>query len=141
MKVLVCGGRGFRDRMFLFEVMSKLHKRHEFTCLVHGDAGSLVTPKPPAPPYLIGADRLAGEWAKENGIEVRSYPISQNVWNELGRYAGPERNKRMLDIEDPHLVVAFPGGPGTASMVGLARADGCPVITVPATLRAFWASL
>jgi hypothetical protein len=38
------------------------------------------------------------------------------------------RNQQMLDEGRPDLVVAFPGGAGTANMVKLARAIGCEVI-------------
>jgi hypothetical protein len=34
----------------------------------------------------------------------------------------------MLDESKPDLVVAFPGGPGTANMIKLARAAGVMVI-------------
>jgi hypothetical protein len=34
----------------------------------------------------------------------------------------------MLDEGKPQLVVAFPGGRGTADMIGRARAAGVPVV-------------
>jgi len=43
------------------------------------------------------------------------------------RRAGPERNAAMLGL-GPDLVVAFPGGSGTAGMVRLAKAAGVEVI-------------
>jgi hypothetical protein len=39
-------------------------------------------------------------------------------WERLGRKAGPIRNQRMLEEGKPDLVVAFPGGTGTAGMMG-----------------------
>jgi hypothetical protein len=44
--------------------------------------------------------------------------------------AGPIRNQRMLVEGKPDLVVAFPGGKGTAGMVTLARNAGVDVIMV-----------
>ena len=49
-------------------------------------------------------------------------------WHRLGRKAGPIRNQRMLDEGKPDLVVAFPGGTGTAGMVALACKAGVRVI-------------
>jgi hypothetical protein len=48
-------------------------------------------------------------------------------WESLGRKAGPIRNQRMLTEGKPALVVAFPGGKGTANMVAQARATNVRV--------------
>ena len=44
-------------------------------------------------------------------------------WTKHGKAAGPIRNQKMLD-ECPDLVVAFPGGKGTADMVRRAMKAG-----------------
>ena len=49
LRVLVCGGREFRNRSFLFDVLDKFHAATPFDLLIHGGAR--------------GADRLAGDWA------------------------------------------------------------------------------
>jgi hypothetical protein len=41
------------------------------------------------------------------------------------------RNQAMLDYGKPDLVVAFPGGKGTADMVRRARVAGVKVLTAP----------
>jgi hypothetical protein len=74
-----------------------------------------------------GADRLAREWAEEHCLGSECYPAD---WTKYGRAAGPIRNKQMLVEGKPDLVVAFPGGPGTADMVRQARAAGIRVIEV-----------
>jgi len=51
-------------------------------------------------------------------------------WRTHGKAAGPIRNQQMLDEGRPHLVVAFPGGTGTADMVRRAKAAGVPVMEV-----------
>ena len=51
-------------------------------------------------------------------------------WEKHGRAAGPIRNKLMLDEGRPDLVVAFPGGRGTANMVKQASAASVEVIEV-----------
>lgn len=52
------------------------------------------------------------------------YPAN---WLKYGRMAGAMRNQQMLDEEEVDLVVAFPGGKGTADMVRRARAAGIEV--------------
>lgn len=42
--------------------------------------------------------------------------------------AGPIRNRRMLEQGKPDLVVAFPGGAGTANMVRLTEAAALPLL-------------
>ena len=56
--------------------------------------------------------------------------VFQADWAGLGRKAGPIRNKLMLDEGKPDLVVAFPGGRGTAHMTRIARGAGIEVIEV-----------
>lgn len=110
MKVLVCGGRYFDDRTKLIRVLDDLLKElGEFT-LIEGDAS--------------GVDRLAGYWARKRRLTDMKFPAD---WQSHGRAAGPIRNEQMLREGNPDLVVAFPGGRGTAHMVGLAERAGVPV--------------
>lgn len=113
MRVLVCGGRDYTDRDKVFAELDSLHNAHHFTYLIEGGAR--------------GADRLAYAWAISHGIHGMEYPAE---WDEYGHAAGPIRNRRMLDHGKPDLVVAFPGGSGTADMIGLARAAGVPVVEI-----------
>ncbi|WP_442786135.1 SLOG family protein [Methylorubrum sp. SL192] len=73
-----------------------------------------------------GADALARGWARDRGIIFDSY-IADWGWS---RRAGPIRNARMLADGKPHLVIAFPGGRGTADMIRQAEAAGVPVVRV-----------
>jgi hypothetical protein len=111
--VLVCGGRGYRDRERVFAELNALDRRHGLTALIHGGAS--------------GADTLAGMWAREWGLTVWVYPAE---WAKHGKAAGPIRNQDMIDRGKPDLVVAFPGGKGTADMVRRARAANIPTIEV-----------
>lgn len=108
MKVLVCGGRNFKNFSGLSKVMSNLEPYP--TILVHGDAR--------------GADQMAGQWARNNGIEERRYPAK---WKVHGKAAGFVRNAEMLQTENPDLVIAFPGGKGTQNMIDLAKKKGYKV--------------
>lgn len=71
-----------------------------------------------------GADSLAGDWAMKNNIEQLSFPAE---WNKYGKSAGFLRNVEMLESGKPDLVIAFPGGTGTAMMCKIASAEGVEV--------------
>lgn len=68
---------------------------------------------------------MAGDWAMVNFIDVLAMPAD---WARYGRRAGAVRNQRMLDEARPELVVAFPGGTGTADMVRRTHAAGIPLL-------------
>jgi hypothetical protein len=85
--------------------------------LLHGDAR--------------GADQTIGRAAHQLGWRVQSLPAE---WGRYGRTAGPIRNRRLLEqalveaqahtspsFSASVLVIAFPGGAGTASLVQQAR--------------------
>jgi predicted Rossmann-fold nucleotide-binding protein len=106
MRVLVCGGRHFDEWKTLAKALDAL----EVTVLMQGGAG--------------GADQMALKWAETRGIPVITFPAN---WRS-GKRGGPERNAFMLAEGKPHMVVAFPGGAGTADMVRKAKAAGVKVI-------------
>lgn len=110
MRILVCGGRDFDNHALLEQTLCRLHRDDTLSLLIHGNAS--------------GADRLAGQWAHNHGIDQVSYPAN---WKAHGRAAGPMRNRRMLHHGRPQGVIAFPGGRGTAHMVELAEQAGLPV--------------
>lgn len=109
MRVLVCGGRDFTDREWLYSVLDSLPSKPMY--VIHGGAA--------------GADKMAGEWAKSRFIPALVFEAD---WKQHGRAAGPIRNQFMLDEGHPDLVIAFPGGRGTADMVRKAEAAGVPVM-------------
>lgn len=113
-KVLVCGGRDFEDSRLLYDTLDKLHAEYRFHTIIHGDAR--------------GADRMAERWADDVGLTFVEVYTAE--WEAYGRSAGYFRNQRMLDEGKPDLVVAFPGGKGTALMVELAKKAGVKVIEV-----------
>ena len=115
MRVLVCGGRDFEPEYRLVAALSVLHGQYNFSVLIEGDAR--------------GADRMAGAWADDNGVQKETY---QADWKRFGRGAGYVRNRQMLDEGRPELVIAFPGGRGTRMMIELAKEAGINVIELPA---------
>lgn len=110
MKVLVTGGRDFDLRHAVFEVLDKVNARRPVTELIHGDAR--------------GADRLCGEWARSRGVRETVCPAD---WDTHGKAAGHIRNRQMCEMR-PDVVVAFPGGRGTAHCVKTATDMGLRVI-------------
>jgi UDP-N-acetylmuramoylalanine-D-glutamate ligase len=114
MRVLVCGGRDYDDAERAVAVLDKLHQTAEgIDVLIEGGAK--------------GADRLARRWAQAEPVRIETYEAD---WENQGSFAGPARNKRMLDEGKPDLVIAFPGGKGTADMVRKARKAGVEVIEI-----------
>ena len=110
MTIVITGGRDFADRERVFLALDKVHAATPVSLLVHGDAS--------------GADALAGEWAKARGVACTPQPAD---WKRYGRGAGPARNQAMLVEFNPQLLVAFPGGKGTADMIRRAEKAGVPV--------------
>lgn len=108
MRVLVCGGRNYDNREHVFQTLESLSP--PVTRLIVGDAR--------------GADELAYIWACRRDRKPERYRAE---WDMHGLRAGPIRNQRMIDEGKPDLVVAFPGGRGTADMVRRAKAAGVPV--------------
>jgi hypothetical protein len=109
--ILVCGGRHYRDWEHVKAVLGAYLDNGHRVAIIAGDA--------------TGADAMACQWAHQNHAPLAVYHA---YWNTHGKAAGPMRNKRMLEEGKPDLVIAFPGGAGTADMVRRARASGVEVI-------------
>lgn len=144
-RILVCGGRKFASNQFhysrldvqrtaaelrfLYNVLFSLcidkdQKRHwmrKGLTIIHGDAP--------------GADRAAGKWPENTWAKVKAFPAD---WKKYGKAAGAVRNKQMLDEGTPDLVVAFPGGKGTANMISQSLYRGVPVIKITQTQIGDW---
>jgi hypothetical protein len=108
-RVLVCGGRNYSDRAKVYAELDKL----EVGLLIHGGA--------------TGADSLARDWAVSRDVPSKCYPA---LWRVHGAKAGPIRNQQMLVEGQPHLVVVFHGGRGTADMLSRSLHAGVRVHVV-----------
>lgn len=112
-RVLVCGSRRLPTKskkaalQFVWETLVELEP-----CLVIQGGG-------------YGVDLCAKEWAMNNSIPVMEFRAH---WADMGRKAGPVRNRWMALYGQPDFVLAFPGGKGTASMVSIAHELGIPVL-------------
>lgn len=113
MRVLICGGRNYTDAKRFAEVLRKLHTEAGISWIIQGGAR--------------GADTLARQWAEANGVPHTQFDAD---WENQGTFAGPARNARMLNEGQPDLVIAFPGGRGTADMVRKARKAGVQVVEI-----------
>ncbi|TSP13930.1 DUF2493 domain-containing protein [Cupriavidus campinensis] len=115
MRVLVCGGREYNDRQWVWAVLDRVHARRPITLLIQGEA--------------TGADAHAGAWAVSR--DVPRLPCSADAdFLAAGRRGGRVRNHRMLREGKPELVLAFPGHSGTAHMIEIAKDQGVKVILV-----------
>ena len=112
--ILVCGGRDYSDRDAFVAGMDlalELNVVSRPGQIIQGGAR--------------GADSLAKEWAVRQGVPCREFPAD---WKQYGKAAGQIRNAQMLNEGRPDLVIAFPGGRGTANMVARARNAGVAVV-------------
>jgi len=116
LRAAVTGGRGFSDRAFVFATFDALHAQRGVSVLISGRCPT-------------GADAHAEAWAEARGIPVEPYPAR---WEDLvapgavvrhrsdgtpyNVLAGFQRNQRMVDEAAIGVLVAFPGGSGTADM-------------------------
>ncbi|WP_271898272.1 SLOG family protein [Candidatus Phyllobacterium onerii] len=126
MKVLVCGGRKYSDKVTVWGWLQAIHLKHGIDRVIQGGAD--------------GADKLALKWCLDQSIECWNVPAD---WTDLSQpdavikarrdgtkydaKAGSRRNQRMLDEGRPDVVVAFPGGTGTADMMRRAVKAGVRV--------------
>jgi hypothetical protein len=116
-RVLVCGGRDYTGYVRLTRVLDAVHEgvrnAGKVLVIIHGNAR--------------GADLLADQYARERSLKVLPFPAD---WTNHGRSAGPIRNKLMLTSGQPHVIIAFNGGKGTADMIRQGKKAGIPVYEV-----------
>jgi len=113
MKVIVCGGREYRDSVRVFTTLDKLLAQYPGLEIISGMAK--------------GADTYAVNWADIRGVKVHRVYAD---WEKYKRAAGFIRNKRMLTDYGAEKVIAFPGGAGTANMIAIAKKAGLEVIEI-----------
>lgn len=130
--MLVTGGRHYGEATGeytrLSDALWTIHQRTPILVLVHG--------------YAKGADSCAREWAKyrQDGGDLVATMGFRADWDTYGKRAGPMRNQRMVDWvvnmkHDAKLVLACPGGRGTADCVAKARAANLTVKTLDEVLN------
>lgn len=110
MRVIIAGGRDFNNYALLSVKCDKMFLKRKPTEIVSGCAN--------------GADKLGELYAKENSIEIISFPAE---WNTHGKAAGIFRNKDMGDYAD--CLIAFWDGEskGTKHMIDYMKGLNKPV--------------
>ncbi|QIG68190.1 putative GTP-binding protein [Rhizobium phage RHph_Y68] len=113
LRVIVTGGRDFNDAKFVLTVL------REYLSQFYGERTVVM-----ASGCARNVDTFAEHFAYSTGIDFVPFPAK---WEEYGPAAGPIRNEEMLREFKPHVVLAFPGGTGTAHMKEISRRAGVPV--------------
>ncbi|WP_144378502.1 DUF2493 domain-containing protein [Mesorhizobium amorphae] len=136
-RVLVCGGRTFgevprdtpvseRPRIvavareqarLIWDTLDAYRIDGKLTVLIHGACRT-------------GADFHADRWARNCLVPVEPFPARWKVDGKLDRSAGPRRNQQMIDEGKPDLVIAFPGGDGTADMISRAVKAAVEIVRI-----------
>jgi hypothetical protein len=107
----------YANRNRIFEVLSALHRERGIEVILHGAAS--------------GADLLSVAWADKNGLPAIGFPAN---WAKDGKLAGQRRNQKIISEGHPHLLVAFPGGNGTAEMIRFAKSERLEIIEVAGSI-------
>ena len=100
----------------LFELIHAHYGR--FVRLAHGQAR--------------GVDAWADRLGRALDWQIMPYPVSAREWRVNGGYAGHQRNARMLETEQPDLVIAMihNASRGSTGCRDNALARGIPTLTV-----------
>ena len=112
-RVLVTGGRTYGDRAHVFTTLDAALRHYGAIVVIEGGAR--------------GADEHAKFWCKATGVPCITMDAP---WDALGKQAGSIRNRWMVDLCAPDVVLAFPGGVGTAHMRAYAASKGIQVFSV-----------
>ena len=124
MRILVCGGRNYYKYSVVKDTLENMltdiwcKSPEEIVTIIQGEA--------------TGADFLAkvfalDEYQSNPRVLSEGYPAD---WGTYGKSAGSIRNKQMLEIGKPDIVLAFPGGRGTEDMVRQATKANVRVIRI-----------
>lgn len=124
MRVLVCGGRNYDNYEHVRDVLYKFCDDHNLWSTPDRDGNKMPLGITIIHGGARGADSLADQWAVVNWVPFEEYKAD---WKTYGKAAGAIRNQRMLDEGKPDVVIAFPGGTGTADMIRRAKRAGIPV--------------
>lgn len=121
-RVLVCGGRNFPDCDFVWNELMRLDSEiGPFAVIIHGCSGNIDS----------AAEIVASALNKRHDGAAPTMCLGFRAeWDRYGKRAGPIRNQRMLDEGRPDVVIAFPGGRGTADMIRRAIKAGIRVVKV-----------
>ncbi|MCH9665459.1 MAG: DUF2493 domain-containing protein [Gammaproteobacteria bacterium] len=157
MRVLVCGGRYFKDINLAYHTLDRINGINRISVIIHGNARGgdsmgkawAETKRLPQdihkpnwdiphltqtkPPGYTGVVCRYGNSLRPNWEDLITEPTNPKINNYGDWYnvkAGFNRNGLMLKNGKPDLVVAFEGGNGTADMMRIARSAGVKVVHI-----------
>lgn len=124
MKVIIAGGRDFRDRILMSKKLDTI-----LSTVTDGievvSGGQVTTDFDTREKY--GADYLGEQWAEFHGYVVTRFPAD---WKTHGKSAGPKRNKQMAEYADALIAFWDSKSRGTKNMIDLATEKGLKVRVV-----------
>lgn len=109
MKVIIAGSRSIEDKEIVYQAIAE--SKFEIDEVISGGAK--------------GVDRIAEQWANENGIPVC---VVKPNW-KLGRGAGLANNQTMADQADGLIAVYDGKSKGTKDMIDTMRRKGKNIFT------------
>ncbi len=124
--VAVTGGRKYNNEAVVYKTLDGVLATYGDICIVEGGA--------------TGADRLCRYWAMARKVQHytenadwknlshKDAYVKHGAYGPYDANAGARRNQKMIDQYKPTLLVAFPGGHGTANMKTLARKAGIKIL-------------
>lgn len=117
MKVIIAGGRDFKNEPLLIQSVNDLMneqslENHEFEVISGG---------------AKGADSMGRQLAEGNRLVLHLYPAQ---WDRFGKSAGYLRNEQMADIAD-YLLAFWDGkSKGTKHMIDIAERLNIPTTVI-----------
>lgn len=144
MIAVITGGRGVTGRVTneyqVFLHLDRIHAATPISVIVEG--GQRTVDKN-TKKIIGGVDFWASRWAYSRGVRCITEPAKWDDFTDpciiafrsngtrYNRVAGPKRNALMMEKHKPDMLVAFPGGSGTANAISEARKRGVPVNEIP----------
>jgi len=110
--IIVTGGRDYTDKDHVWQVLDSVRPGN----VIVGDCPS-------------GVDAFVRGWLMRTP-KLTGFVVYEAHWETEGKAAGPLRNQRMVDDHPEALLIAFPGGRGTAHCTDAARKAGLVVLEV-----------
>lgn len=121
MKLAIVGSRSFSDYDLLVETLKSHYLTQSgwhFTEIVSGGAK--------------GADSLAAEFARVNGIKLTEFLPD---WDKFGKSAGFKRNAQIVDYADEVLAFSVDNSKGTGHSIELAKRQEKPVKVIEISIK------
>jgi len=104
MKIIIAGGRSFKDYKKLHQVCTKILSQQNEIEIVSGTAN--------------GTDKLGEKFATDNGFPIKKFPAN---WDKFGKSAGYRRNAEMAEYADALIAFWDKKSRGTQHMINLAK--------------------